>query len=296
LRPAKTLGFFYEALDKAFEQVEADYGSDVKVAVLGHSIGGWVARSYIGEVMGAEVAAKKVCSLVTLGTPHNPPPKDSPVAALDQTRGLLTYINDKFPSGSPLPEAAVTCVAGTGTKSPASIGALLQNARENAWDEKARRSLLLEEVVALSSYFPLSGKAFDTLVLATASSPPSFPPHILHVHTEPYRLHCGAVLSALTGVGRVRAAAALCDATVQPLAVMQSTCVQLFADGLIAQFRQGDGLIPVETALMEGCGKVTIDDCNHAAFVPTLGPSLRLPDTYKWYGSPDLIDRWVKHL
>jgi len=29
-RPAKTLGFFYEALDKAFEQVEADYGPDVK--------------------------------------------------------------------------------------------------------------------------------------------------------------------------------------------------------------------------------------------------------------------------
>jgi pimeloyl-ACP methyl ester carboxylesterase len=215
LRPAKTLGFFYEALDKAFEQVEADYGSDVKVAVLGHSIGGWVARSYIGEVMGAEVAAKKVCSLVTLGTPHNPPPKDSPVAALDQTRGLLTYINDKFPSGSPLPEAAVTCVAGTGTKSPASIGALLQNARENAWDDKARRSLLLEEVVALSSYFPLSGKAFDTLVLATASSP-----HILHFHTEPYRLHCGAVLSALTGVGRVRAAAALCDALLQRVVML----------------------------------------------------------------------------
>ena len=51
LRPAKTLGFFYEALDKAFQQVEEDFGPDVQVAVLGHSIGGWVARSYIGEVL-----------------------------------------------------------------------------------------------------------------------------------------------------------------------------------------------------------------------------------------------------
>lgn len=177
LRPKKTLGFFYEALDKAFEQVEADYGSDIQVAVLGHSIGGWVARSYIGEVMGAEVAAKKICSLVTLGTPHNPPPADSPVAALDQTRGLLTYINEKFPSGSPLPKAVVTCVAGRGTKSPASIGALLQTAKANWWDENARRSLLLEQVVALSSYFPLSGKAFDTEVRSSRKSLPiSSPP------------------------------------------------------------------------------------------------------------------------
>jgi alpha-beta hydrolase superfamily lysophospholipase len=111
LKPAKTLGFFYEALDKAFAQVEADYGPDAQVAVLGHSIGGWVARSYIGEQMGAELASRRVCSLVTLGTPHNPPPADSPIAALDQTRGLLTYINQRFPSGSPLPSTMVTVSA-----------------------------------------------------------------------------------------------------------------------------------------------------------------------------------------
>ena len=52
------------------------------MAVLGHSIGGWVARSYIGEVMGEDVAARRVCSLVTLGTPHNPPPQDSPVMCI----------------------------------------------------------------------------------------------------------------------------------------------------------------------------------------------------------------------
>ena len=35
--------------------------------------------------------------MVTLGSPHQPPPVDSPVAALDQTRGLLTYINSCYP-------------------------------------------------------------------------------------------------------------------------------------------------------------------------------------------------------
>ena len=158
------MGFFYEALDKAFAQIEVDYGADVKVAVLGHSIGGWVARSYIGEVMGTELATRRVCSLVTLGTPHNPPPQNSMVAALDQTRGLLTYINDKFPSGAPLPASAVTCVAGRGTKSPESIGKLLQDVTAKVWDKEAQRSRLLEEVVAMSSYFPLSGEAFGTEV------------------------------------------------------------------------------------------------------------------------------------
>jgi len=111
LKPSKTLGFFYEALDKAFAQIEADYGPDARVAVLGHSIGGWVARSYIGEEMGAELAARRVCSLVTLGTPHNPPPSGSPMAALDQTRGLLTYINANFPAGAPLASTSVTVAA-----------------------------------------------------------------------------------------------------------------------------------------------------------------------------------------
>ena len=40
------------------------------------------------EVLGSD-AAQRVRSLVTLGTPHQPPPADSPVAALDQTRGAV---------------------------------------------------------------------------------------------------------------------------------------------------------------------------------------------------------------
>eukprot|EP00931_Biecheleriopsis_adriatica_P087972 TRINITY_DN62375_c0_g1_i1.p1 TRINITY_DN62375_c0_g1~~TRINITY_DN62375_c0_g1_i1.p1 ORF type:complete len:335 (+),score=54.79 TRINITY_DN62375_c0_g1_i1:32-1036(+) len=217
LRPGKTLGFFYEALDKALMAVEADFGKAVPVAFLGHSIGGWVARSYIGEVLGDQ-AASRVCSLVTLGTPHNAPPRESWASALDQTRGLLTYINEQFPSGSPLPPSAVTCVAGSGTLAPDSVGALLDGAGDRIWDESVTRSRLLEEIVAFASYFPLSGK---------------------------------------TGAA-------------------------------------GDGLIPVETALMTGCGSLVLDDCNHADFVPTPGPSLRLPKSYKWYG--DFMDQWVKFL
>jgi len=221
LRPNKTLGFFYEALDQAIASVEADFGTEVPISFLGHSIGGWVARSYIGEVLGEKSASKRIRSLVTLGTPHNAPPDDSAVAALDQTRGLLKYINTKFPSGWPLPCSAVTCVAGSGTRAPSSLWDLFNGGADKVWNSAVSRSALLEELVALASYFPLSGRAFEV---------------------------------------------------------------------------EGDGLIPIETALMRDCGTVVLPDCNHADFVPTPGRSLRLPAAYKWYGSSAFIDQWSKFL
>lgn len=40
---------------------------------------------------------RRVRSLVTLGTPHKAPPSGSGVDRFDQTRGLLTFINDNYP-------------------------------------------------------------------------------------------------------------------------------------------------------------------------------------------------------
>jgi len=144
------------------------------------------------------------------------------VAALDQTRGLLTYINDNFAGGHPLPASKVACVAGSGTSVPDSIGEIVRGAGSRVWDDEVGRSLLLEQIVALTSYLPLSGSALGV---------------------------------------------------------------------------KGDGLIPVQTALMGGdTTSLVLDDCNHAAFVPTPGKSIQLPSTYLWYGSPSLIDSWIKLL
>eukprot|EP00930_Biecheleria_cincta_P035579 TRINITY_DN24465_c0_g1_i1.p1 TRINITY_DN24465_c0_g1~~TRINITY_DN24465_c0_g1_i1.p1 ORF type:complete len:331 (-),score=51.74 TRINITY_DN24465_c0_g1_i1:296-1288(-) len=221
LRPNKTLGFFYEALDKTLARVEADFAPDVPISILGHSIGGWVARSYIGEVLGKDARLRRICSLVTLGTPHSTPPEDSWLSAVDQTRGLLSFINREFPSDFPLRSSAVTCIAGKGTRAPSSIQSLFEGLDEKVWDESLSRSKLLEQLVALASYLPLSGEALGV---------------------------------------------------------------------------EGDGLIPVGTAVMPGCASLVLEDCNHADFVPTPGRSLKLPATYKWYGSPEFIDRWAKFL
>ena len=39
----------------------------------------------------------RVRKLITLGSPHNPPPAESAMAKIDQTRGLLRYITENFP-------------------------------------------------------------------------------------------------------------------------------------------------------------------------------------------------------
>jgi hypothetical protein len=56
---------------------------------------------------------------------------------------------------------------------------------------------------------------------------------------------------------------------------------------------EGDGLIPVDTATLLGCRRTLVAGCHHAGFVPGPGPSVRLPASYEWYGSPGLVDTWL---
>ena len=158
LKPRGTLDFFFEALDAAV----ADVGPDEDIAILGHSIGGWVARAWV-----VDRGEQRVKRFVTLGTPHNEPPEGL-FSNIDQTRGLLKYVRANCP-----PDPAIfTCVAGTAT-STAALGDVF---KLDAWDEELRRSPLLEALVSLPSYLALSGKnpfgvAGDGLIpVATASA------------------------------------------------------------------------------------------------------------------------------
>lgn len=41
---------------------------------------------------------------------------------------------------------------------------------------------------------------------------------------------------------------------------------------------------------------IELEDCNHADFVPTPGLSLKLPETYQWYGSRQQLLKWLPEL
>lgn len=92
LEPSKTLAFYFRRVDEAVEQALAE-NPTAELVLLSHSIGGWVARAWLSEWASSEVK-ERVRVLISMGSPHNAPPSDS---GIDQTRGLLTYINTKFP-------------------------------------------------------------------------------------------------------------------------------------------------------------------------------------------------------
>lgn len=73
---------------------------------------------------------------MSLGTPHLAPPEDSLVAKVDQTRGLLKYINDRWP-GAHFEDIEYTCIASTGVSGKVEFN--------------------LDSILAFASYFALIG-------------------------------------------------------------------------------------------------------------------------------------------
>lgn len=143
LSAQETLGWYFTGIEKALQEIYSIEGSDANVCIIGHSIGGWVARGYLGGLAGTSTAVfgltKQQCSsLVTIGTPHSSPEE----ALVDQTRGLLREI-EETPSCSPQAlvdlGVDVTCVGSSG------IGGNFLTTN-------------LEEFVAASSYLPLMGR------------------------------------------------------------------------------------------------------------------------------------------
>lgn len=139
----ETLGWYFAAIENAMTQILAEEGPSARICIIGHSIGGWVARAYLGGLSQSSTAIHRqaldrVSSLVTIGTPHISPEN----ALVDQTRGLLRAIEE---APSCRPQALVdrgidiTCVC-----SDALEGRIL--------------STNVEELIAVASYLPLLGR------------------------------------------------------------------------------------------------------------------------------------------
>ena len=92
--------FYFEALDKAVDAAAASQPGK-KISLVAHSIGGWVARAYLGQLPAER--RSRIGRLVTLGTPHRPPP-DGFFKTIDQTRGLLSNVEADTPGAFFAPE------------------------------------------------------------------------------------------------------------------------------------------------------------------------------------------------
>jgi hypothetical protein len=138
-----TLAWYFDAMEAALAELLAQDDSITNISIIGHSIGGWVARGYLSGLSRSSSAVHKIAqerctSLITLGSPHSSPDD----AFVDQTRGLLREIEScSSASSQALADRGidVTCVCSSGV-----TGSFF--------------STDVEELIAASSYLPLLGR------------------------------------------------------------------------------------------------------------------------------------------
>ncbi|KAL3778170.1 hypothetical protein ACHAW5_008972 [Stephanodiscus triporus] len=148
LNARATLGWYFDAMERALSELFAEAsgggGDDFDLCLIGHSIGGWVARAYLGGLSGSSTAVYRLAktrltSLVTLGTPHSSPR----TALVDQTRGLLREVESTLgctsKSLSDSGRVGIACVGSSG------IGGKIL-------------TFEAEELIAAASYLPLIGR------------------------------------------------------------------------------------------------------------------------------------------
>ncbi|KAF5192726.1 alpha/beta-Hydrolases superfamily protein [Thalictrum thalictroides] len=105
LRPRPVLDWYLKRVDEAVIEAKL-LAEDGCLSVIGHSAGGWLARVYMEEFGISDISL-----LLTLGTPHRPPPKGLP-GVIDQTRGLLNYVERYCSKAIYTPQLKYVCIAG----------------------------------------------------------------------------------------------------------------------------------------------------------------------------------------
>ncbi|CAO2044425.1 unnamed protein product [Urochloa humidicola] len=106
LRPRPVLDWYLKRVEEAVSEARELCAPDGKISLIGHSAGGWLARVYMEEFDASDISL-----LLTLGTPHLPPPKGVQ-GVIDQTRGLLNYVEKNCAPAVYTPELRYVCIAG----------------------------------------------------------------------------------------------------------------------------------------------------------------------------------------
>ncbi|KAL0730085.1 hypothetical protein Bca4012_026178 [Brassica carinata] len=105
LRPRPVLDWYLKRIDDAVREAN-ELAQGKGLSLIGHSAGGWLARVYMEEYGNADISL-----LLTLGTPHLPPPRGLS-GVVDQTRGLLYYVEENCAKAVYTPELRYVCIAG----------------------------------------------------------------------------------------------------------------------------------------------------------------------------------------
>ncbi|XVF30638.1 hypothetical protein REPUB_Repub16aG0075700 [Reevesia pubescens] len=105
LQPRPVLDWYLKRVNDAVQEAN-ELAQGGTLSLIGHSAGGWLARVYMEEF-----GLSHISLLLTLGTPHLPPPKGLP-GVIDQTRGLLYYVEQHCQKAVYTPKLKYVCIAG----------------------------------------------------------------------------------------------------------------------------------------------------------------------------------------
>ncbi|CAM6091520.1 unnamed protein product [Calypogeia fissa] len=252
LRPRPVLNWYLDRVKTAMETAKAG-DPNRKVSLIGHSAGGWLARVYM-----AEFGTEDIALLLTLGTPHLPPPRGIP-GVFDQSRGLLYHVEENCPGAYHAPSVKYVCVAGRYVK-----GGGLSLEDQGTPVVTGAGTLDLEEVTSIDN------KIEADLVDAVSKND----------NGQAEKLVNAVVLAEVTPEEA------------------PSKSRPTFRDRLIgAGYKQvcgksdvwGDGVVPEESAYLEGAVNIRLDGAYHS-------PVGADDSTRPWYGSAGKIDQWVQYL
>ncbi|CAK8569398.1 unnamed protein product [Lathyrus sativus] len=106
LQPSPVLDWYLKRVHDAVEEAKELAPPGSTLSLIGHSAGGWLARLYMEQF-----GVSHISLLLTLGTPHLPAPKGV-YGVIDQTRGLLDYVEQNCSKPVYTPELKYVCIAG----------------------------------------------------------------------------------------------------------------------------------------------------------------------------------------
>eukprot|EP00891_Asterochloris_glomerata_P003702 jgi/Astpho2/3702/fgenesh1_pm.00060_%23_5_t len=89
LNPRPTVDWYLNRIEAAVNGLKQETDG-APVTLLAHSAGGWLGRLYL-----LGFGTSGIDRLVSIGSPHQPPPQDAKV--MDQTRGILTHVTQACP-------------------------------------------------------------------------------------------------------------------------------------------------------------------------------------------------------
>lgn len=144
LQPRPVLNWYLKRVEEAVYEAKK-LVPDSNISLIGHSAGGWLARVYLQEF-----GASDVSLLLTLGTPHLAPPKGVS-GVIDQTRGLLNYVENNCAKAVYSPELRYVCVAGRYIQGVRFLGLSDNNASVDLIEDQQ-----VGETVAVNTSIPVS--------------------------------------------------------------------------------------------------------------------------------------------